>query len=318
MPHHIFGVIVLGSLVLGSTTALSQTFPKPMPIRIFTLLPGGSANFAARMLADGISPALGQPVVVESRPTAIIGAEIVSKAPADGHTLLVGASSFLVGSLLQSLPYDPVKDFVPVTMIMKEVYFLVAHPALPVRNVKELIALAKSKPGELNYSSAGTGGASHLAVELFKAMAGVNIQRVPYKTGNVEIPDLLAGQVQLTINSASGVLQHVKSGRLRGLAVTGSRPSPMAPELPTLGATVPGYEAEFLTGFYALSTTPPAITSRLNQDAVRYLSQTDVKEKFLAIGTEIVASSPEQSSTIVQTNMNKWRKVVKDSNIKAD
>ena len=301
----------------GAGLASGQGYPKTT-VRIVTLQPGGSANFAARVIAEGIAGSLGQPVIVDNRATSIITAEIVVKAPPDGHTLLVGASSFLIGSLLQTLSYDPVKDFVPITLAVKECLFLVVHPTLPVTSVRELIAFARTRPGKVNYSSAGTGGTSHLAAELFKSMAGVDVVRIPYKSAATELPELLAGQTHMTFGNASMVLPQFRSGKLRAIAVTGAQPSSLAPELPTVAAILPGFEAIFYTGFYAPAGTPVEIVNRLHRESTRVLNRADVKERLFSIGTETVASTPEQSAAIIRAELARWGRLIDDVGIRVD
>jgi len=305
--------------LLGMTTVFGQEFPN-RTVRIVTLLPGGSANFVARLIADGIAVPLGQPVIVENRPTTVVSAAIVAQAAPDGHTLYVGSGSFWMAPYLyDQLPWHPVKDFVPITGALSAPNLLVVHPAVPVKSVKELVALAKSKPGELNFSSAGIGSSGHLAGELFKSMAGVNIMHIPYKAAGLAVTDLIGGQVQLGFPSSTSASPHVKSGRLRALAVTSAQPSALAPDLPTVTASgVPGYVAVSMTGIFAPAKTPRTIINRLNQEMVRVLSKEDVKEKFFSVGAEIAAGSPEQFGAAIKSEMARMGKVIKEAGIKAE
>ena len=241
----------------------------------------------------------------------------MSKAPPDGYTLLIDAASFWIGPLLQETPYDPVKDFAPVTLTDSAPNVLVVNPSLPVKSVKELIALAKARPGELNYGSSSTGSTPHLAAELFNMMAGVKIVRVPFKGSGPAVISLLGGQVQLMFATAGSVAPHVKSGRLRALAVASLQPSALAPGLPTIAASgVPGYEAVAFEGMFAPAKTPVAIIDRLNQEIVRVLNRAEVKERFFNAGVETVGSTPEEFAAAIKSNVAKWGKLIKDAGIR--
>src|SRR5262245_14873080 len=250
-------LVVLGLTVLTAGTTYAQYPTKP--IRLVTS--SGSGDFAARIIAQGISGPLGQQIIVENRPGALPG-EIVSKAAPDGYTLLVHGGAFWNAPLFRTTPYDPIKDFSPITLAVRSPNVLVVHPSLPVKSVRELIALAKARPGQLNYTSGPAGGASHLTAELFKALAGVNITRIGYASGAQELADLLSGAVHLTFNNAVTVTPHIRSGRLRGLAVGSPRPSALFPGLPALAETVPGFESAAMAGVFAPGRTPEAIIER--------------------------------------------------------
>jgi len=305
----------IGMMVLGAGIVFGQNYPNK-PIRIVASAAGGSGDFAARLIAQGLSGALSQQVVVDNRGGVIPG-EIVSKAPPDGYTLLIDAASFWIGPLLQETPYDPVKDFAPVTLTDSAPNVLVVNPSLPVKSVKELIALAKARPGELNYGSSSTGSTPHLAAELFNMMAGVKIVRVPFKGSGPAVISLLGGQVQLMFATAGSVAPHVKSGRLRALAVASLQPSALAPGLPTIAASgVPGYEAVAFEGMFAPAKTPVAIIDRLNQEIVRVLNRAEVKERFFNAGVETVGSTPEEFATAIKSNVAKWGKLIKEAGIR--
>ena len=317
-----FSIVLIGlgaDTVSGQdpATGAGQGFPS-RPVRIVAGAPGSGSDFVSRIVAQGIAGPLGQPVVIDNR-IAVASAELVSKAPPDGYTLLVqGASLWIVG-LLQKMTYDVLTDFSPVTIINREVLVLAVHPSLPAKSVKELIALAKSKPGALNYASGSIGGPAQLGVELLKSMSGTDIVGVPYKGSAAGITAVISGEVQLTVYDAGLVMPHVKAGKLRALAATSAEPSALAPGLPTVAASgLPGYELVGRTGVWAPAKTSPAIISRLNQEIVRLLQQPDVKAKFLASGAEAVGSTPEQFSATVKVELAKWRKVIKDANIKVD
>ena len=304
----------LAVLTFNVAVVSAQDYPNK-PIRLFTGPVGGGGDFMARTISQGISGALGQPVVIENRPNNLIG-EIVAKSPADGYTLIFGSGSLWTLPLLQAVPYDPVRDFAAITLTERSPSLLVVHPTLPVKSVRELIALAKSRPGELN--SASSSADTRLAAELFKSMAGVNIVNIPYSSGSVEIADLVGGQVQLKFAGTASVTAHVKSGRLKALAVTTPQPSTMFPELPTVAAAVPGYEASAKAGVLAPVKTPDAIINRLNQEIGRFLKTADAKERFAKTGSEAVTSTPEEFAAIIRTDTARLGKIVKDVGLRTN
>lgn len=269
-----------------------QDYPNK-PIRVVTGEPGGGSDFAARVLAQGLTTALGKQVVVDSRAVLVI-METVARAPADGYTLLFyGSSVWLAPFLRNDVNYDPVKDFSPITIAIRAPNVLAVHPSVAAASVGELIALARVRPGVLNYASVGSGSTAHLAAELFKAMAGVDIVHIPYKGGAPAVNDLISGQVQLMFGTAGSVAAHIKSGRVRGIAVTSPQPSELFPGLPTVAASgLPDYQSGTLQGLFAPARTPAAIIRRLNQEAVGVLKKTEVREKLFGGGVEVVASAP--------------------------
>ena len=311
--------IRLACLVVGCAgVAGAEDFPN-RPIRIVTSSAGGGSDATTRLIAQGIAGALSQPIIVENRPTGIIPGEIVSRAIPDGYTLFITGSNFWIGPLLRKAPYDPVQDFSPITLISMEVNVVAVHPSTPAKSIRELIALAKGKPGELNYASSSIGGPSHLAAELFKAMAGINIGHIPYKGGGPQVTALIGGEVQVAIADLGLIMPHVKSGRLRDLAVTSSLPSALAPGLPTVAAAgLAGYESVSMTGMFAPAKTPGAVINRLNGEVARFLGRAEVKEKFLNARGEVVGNSPAQFAAIVKTDIAKMGKVIRDANIKVD
>jgi len=307
------------SLTFAPAPASAQSYPTK-PIRVVTSAPGGGNDFTARAIAYSISGSLGQPWVVDNRGGAggAIAAELVARAPPDGYTLLVYASNIWIIPLLRSVPYDPVKDLAPITWAARSPNTVVVHPSLPVKSLKELIALAKARPGQLMYGSAGTGATSHLSAELFKSMAKVDVLRVPYKANAPALNDLLSGQVQIMFSTASSVTPHVRSGRLRALAVTSAKPTPLAPGLPTVAAAagLPGYESISIYGVFAPAKTPEAIIRQLNQSIVAVLNHPDVREKFLNVGVETVGSTPEQFAAVIKADMARMSKVIKEAGIR--
>ncbi len=289
------------------------------PVRIVTSSPGGGNDFAARLLAQGLAGPLGQQVLVENRPSGVIPGDTVAKAAPDGYTLLLAASILWIGPLLQATPYDPVRDFSAIAMLVSSTNILVVHPSLPVKSIKELIVLARARPGELNYGSAGTGAQSHLAVELFKSMADLQIVRIPYAGLGPVINALIGGEVHMALPNAGAVTPHLKSGRMRALAVTSAQPSVLFPTLPTFaGSGLPGYEADQTVAMLAPARTPDAIIRRLNAEIVRVLNRPDVKEKFLNTGSEIVANSPVELAATIRQDIARIGKVIKDAGIRGE
>jgi tripartite-type tricarboxylate transporter receptor subunit TctC len=298
-------------------------FPaKPVrPIVPFT--PGGSTDILARAIGQKLMEAWGQPVVIDNRPGAggIIGMETAAKAAPDGYTLVMGHVGTLAANpaLYKKLPYDPVKDFAPVTLIAMVPNVLAVGPAVPSRNVAELIALAKANPGKLDYGSGGNGSAAHLATEYFKLKAGVDIQHVPYKGTAPALADLLGGQIALVITGLPPVLPHAKAGRLRILGVASAQRLKQFPDIPTIAESgVPGYEATQWYGVLAPVATPKELVARLNQDIVVSLRDPAVAEKLAAEGAEPVGDSPEQFGAFIRSEIDLWGKVIRATGAKAE
>lgn len=310
--------VSLAAITCGADLALGQSYPN-RPIRIVTSQAGGGSDFAARLIAQGLSTSMGQQVLVDNRGVVAIAGQLVAKAPPDGYTLLLYASAlWLTPFLRENVQYDPVKDFAPITLAVSQPNILVVHPSLPVKSVKELIALAKSRPGELNYASAQDGSPTHIAAELFNSMVGTRIVRITYKGSGSAFNDLMGGQVQLMFAPTGGVVPHVRAGKLRALAVTSAEPSPLFPGLLTVAATVPGYEATTPYGIFAPAGTPAAIINRLNQEITQVLRSANVKERLLNLGVEPVGGSPSALAATVNAEMIKWGKVIRQSGIRAE
>jgi tripartite-type tricarboxylate transporter receptor subunit TctC len=310
-------IVLAAVMTVNAAGASGQPYTNKT-IRFVTSPPGGGNDVVARLLAQGISSSLGQPVIVDNRPS-VLASEFVSKAPPDGHTILIQGGAFLTGHLMQKTPYDPIRDFVPISLLTISPNVLVVHPSLPVKSVKELIALAKARPGELNYASGSAGAQAHLGAELFNAMAGVKIMHIPYKGLAAAIGSLIAGETQISLATTASSVPHIKTGRLRGLAVTSAKPSALAPGLPTIAASgLPGYEAVQSNALYAPAKTPAAIVSRLHQESIRILNQPDVNEKLFNVGLEIVGSTPEQLAAYMKSEIAVWGKVIRNAGIRAE
>ncbi len=310
-------ILSIGSLLAG-TLASGQSYPRKS-IRIVTSEAGGGTDFAARTVAQGIAGPLGQPIIVDNRGSGgNVSGEIVARANPDGHTILVTGGSFWVGPLLRKAPYDPIRDFAPVSMLMISPYLLAVHPSVAANSVRELIDLAKAKPGALNYAATSIGGSPHLAGELFKSMAGVNIVTIPYKGTGPGVIGLIGGQVQMMFAPVAAIMPHVKSGKLRALAVTSAQPTTLAPGLPVISATVPGYESGGPLAMFAPPKTPLAIIDRLHTEIVKLLGDPEVKARLFSVGMDAVASSPQQLASTVKSEMSRLDKIFKDAGIKAE
>jgi tripartite-type tricarboxylate transporter receptor subunit TctC len=309
----ILAVAVVSGLWMAGF-AQCQEYPAK-PIRIVTATPGGANDFMARLIAQQAAPSLRQQIVIDNRPGNLIG-EAVAKAPPDGYTLLIAGPTFTIGPLLEPQNYDPVKDFAPVSLAGTTPNIVAVHPSLPVKSIKDLIALARARPGQLNYASTGTGGAAHHFTELLKSMAQVDITRINYKGSGQAVTALLAGEIHMTIATFGQVAPHLKSGRIKALAVTSAQRSSLLPDLPTVADTgVPGYEALQMISICAPAKTPMPIVRRLNQEIVRVITTADAKQKLEGFGVEVIASSPEQLDAAIKSDMSKWGKLIKEGGI---
>ena len=305
--------------VLCADAAFAQSYPA-RPIRFLTTGLGGSTDLAARTVAQGLTDSAGWAVVVDNRGSTIVASDMVSKATPDGYSILVITDGLWRGGFFQKMPFDPVKDFAPIILVSRSPNILVVHPALPVKSVKELIALAKAKPGELNYGAGAIGASTHLSSELFKVMAGVNIVHVPYKsTGGAVVP-LISGQLQLMFGTTGTVMTHIKSGKLRALAISTAQPSALAPDLPTVAVAgnLPGFESAATAGVFAPPGISPALIKRLNEEIARVLLRADVKERFLNQSVDVVGGSPQDAAAFVKSDMATTARIVKEAGIKVD
>jgi tripartite-type tricarboxylate transporter receptor subunit TctC len=311
-------------LAAGLSEASAQTFPtKPIKI-VATFAPGGASDILARIIGQKLTESWGQPVIVENRAGAggIVGTEYVARSAPDGYTLVVGyiGTHAVNPSLYAKLPYDAINDFAPVAFLASIPSALVVHPSVPAKTVQELIALAKSKPGQLNYGSGGVGTAPHLAAELFKTLTGVDMVHIPYKGSGPAVADLLSGQISLMFNTMIQTIPHVKEGTVRALAITGATRSDALPNLPTIAeAGVPGYDMVGWFGILAPAGTPKDVVIKLNTEIVKILNMPDVKTRLSDLGAEpTTIVSPEQFADYIKAEISKWRDVVQRSGMRVE
>ena len=323
MKNNILIVVSALACACSAAGSYAQTYPAKSVRFVVPFAPGGGSDLVARTVAMKLTEALGQPVVIDNRAGAAgsIGADIAAKSPPDGHTLLLGSNGPLAinPSLYAKLPYDAARDFAPVSLVTVMPFVLVVHPALPVKSVKELIALAKSRPGQLNYGSPGNGSTTHLANELLKSMTGMQIAHVPYKGVAPAATDLISGNIQMMSGDLSTLMPHVRSGRMRPLAVTSVRRSALLPDMPTVAeAGVPGYEAIGWFGVLVPAGTPAAIVERLNSAMLKGLAAPDARQRLSAFGGDVAVGTPEQFAAHIRTEAAKWGKLIKAIGLKAD
>lgn len=297
--------------------ANAQGYPSRAVRVIVPFSAGGAADTPGRMLGPKLSEALGQQVVLDNRPGAgsTIGADIVAKSAADGYTLLLVSNTFVISpSLYKKLPYDTLKDFAPVLQFVTSPNVLVVHPSLPVKTVKDLIALAKAKPGQIDYASSGNGSSQHLFTALFTSLAGINMNHVPYKGSGQARTDLISGQISVGIPGIASVIQHIKSGRLRALGVTGDKRSPQLPDVPTIAeAGVKGYDADQWIGFVAPAKTPKDVITKLNTITEKVLKNPDLVKQLSSVGAEPAYLGPEKFGALIRAELVTWGKVVKST-----
>ena len=306
--------LAFASLVVA-LPAHAQNYPV-RPVRmIVPFSPGGATDVPARILAQRLSEALGHQIVIDNRPGAgaVLGTDAVAKAPPDGYTLLLTATTHVISaSLYKKLPYDAIRDFAPVMLIGSGPNVLAVHPSLPAKNVRELIALAKARPGKIDYASSGNGSAQHLFGALFMSLADIRMMHIPYKSSAPATTDLIAGQVSVGFPGIALVLPHTKAGRLRALAVTSAERSKAMPDVPSIAeAGVPGFAATLWLGLLAPKGTPPEIVQKLYDEIAKLLRQPEVESAYLATGTDVTISNPEQFGRFVQAEYDKWAKVIR-------
>ena len=313
-------VAVAGAAAAG---AGAQNFPT-RPIRaIVGFVPGGSTDLIARQLGQKLAESLGRPVIVDNRPSGagIVAAVLAKDAPPDGHTLYFGTISALATNVAVQarLPYDPVRDYAPITMTQSNPYFLVVHPGVPAGSVKEFIALARARPGQLNYSTSGSGGGAHLGVELLRSMSKIDIVHIPYKGSAQATAEVVAGHVQMSFSQPAVMLPHAKAGRIKVLGVTSLKPLASWPEArPVAEAGLPGFEASSWQGVLAPARTPRPIIDRLHREIVKALHSPEVERRLLAEGSEIGGGSPEAFAAYIRNEIAKWTRVVKEAGIKIE
>ena len=314
---------LLACLVLAAPLAHAQTDYPSRPVRIIVPFPpGGAADTLARIYGQRMAEDWGKPVVVENRPGAggVIGTEALAKAAPDGYSLIVVTVGHAVNaSLMPKLPYDTAADFAPVALLATLPSLLVVNPALPAKDVKELIALAKAKPGSVTYASSGTGSTSHMSAALLSSMAGVSMVHVPYKGASAALNDVMGGQVQMTIDVAVSAVPQVKAGKLRALAITSAKRSSLLPDLPTIAESgVPGYEFSAWYVMLAPAKTPAAIVDKVSAEAKRIAGLPEVRERLNALGAEPASGSPAEVGALLKSEMERWAKVIKEQNIKVE
>jgi tripartite-type tricarboxylate transporter receptor subunit TctC len=313
-------MIFAGALGLGCaavSAALAQNYPT-RPVRVIVpFSPGGAADVPGRILMARLSESLGQQVIVDNRPGAgsTIGAEIVSKSPADGYTLLMVSNTHVIGAAIyKTLKYDATADFTPVLQFGDAPNILVVHPSLPVKSVKDLITMAKAKPGQIDYASSGNGSSQHLFTALFMSMAGINMNHVPYKGSGQARADLVSGQIMVGVPGIASVVQNIKGGRLRALGVTGAKRSPELPAVPTIAeAGVKGYEATLWLGLLGPKGLPADMVTRLNSEVAKLSKNRDFEQQFRRVGTDVNYRGPQEWAAFLQSERLKWAKVVKET-----
>lgn len=316
--------VVVASLLVGvtGTGAPAQPFPaKPVKI-VVPFGPGGGTDLVARIISQRMAEGLGQPVLVENRAGAggQIGTAFVARSPGDGYTLVIGSTPLTINpSLYKNLPYDILTDFIPVSLVVMQPLLLVVHPSTPAQSVRDLIALAREKPGKLNYSSGGSGTGVHLAAELFKSMAAIDIVHVPYNGQAAALNALLGEQVTMVFDQPGTALAHIRAGKLRALAVTSKARSPQLPDTPTMDeAGVPGYLVDSWFGLFAPSATPRPVVERLSAEIAKAARTPDVRERLVTAGFDVVGSTPGEFDALVKGEVAKWKRVVEVSGAKAD
>jgi tripartite-type tricarboxylate transporter receptor subunit TctC len=312
--------LACAALLPGALSA--QDYPS-RPVRVIVpFSPGGAVDGPMRLVAQELGKQLGQSVIVENRPGAgaTIGTDAVAKAPPDGYTLLLASQTNAISATLYpKLPFDPIEDFAPITLIGREPGVVVVHPSLPVKTLPELIAYVKAHPGQVDYASSGNGSGQHLFAALLCAITGMKMNHIPYRGSGQATTDLLGGQVQVSIPGMAGMLGHIRSGKLRALAVTGARRAPQLPDVPTMGeAGVPGYEAYVWMGLLAPKGTPPAVIDRLQREVVAALAATDVRNYMANASIEVVGSTPAEFGLFFRAEKEQWAKVVRETGAKVD
>ena len=307
--------------IVAATVATAQPYPSKQIRIVVGFVPGGGSDFIARLISAKLTDAFARPVIVENRPGAgaVIATDFVAKAPADGYTLLLGSAGpfGIVPALNPKTPYDSQKDFDPITLVVIMPFVMTVHPSLPVKNVKDLIALAKTKPGQLNFGSPGHGSTNHLANEMLKVMTKIDMTHVPYKGVSSAMTDVIAGQIQILSGDLTTLLPPAKAGRLRAIAVTSAKRSSIAPEIPTIAESgVPGYDTSGWFGMVAPAGTPRAVIERLNTDMVKGITTPESRERLGTLGGDVVANTPAEFAAFIRTDHAKWAKLIAATGLK--
>ncbi len=311
------------TLLVASAAHAQQNYPT-RPVRwVVPFAPGGPTDIMSRAIGEKLGQRLGQQFVVDNRGGAGggIGAEIVARAPADGYTIMIGhvGTHAINLALYAKVPYDPIRDFTPISLLATLPLALVVHPSVPANNVKDLIALAQRRPGELNFASAGNGGPTHLTSEVLKSMTKVNIVHVPFKGNAQALTELISGRVQMMFSNLLTAMPHVRAGKLRAIAISTAKRSPQAPDLPTVAESgVPGFDVTPWYGALGPAALPRAITTRLNAEVADIIKASDMRERFVAQGVDLASSTPEQFAALIKAEVPRWRKIVQDSGAKVD
>jgi len=313
------GLALALALILVPIAVCAQEYPA-RPVRLVTAEVGGGHDLAARLIGQGLTANLGQQFIVDNRAGAMVAGQYVAKAPPDGYTLLIfGSSLWLMPFMRSNVPYDVVRDFIPIGLEVNSPILLVVHPALPVKSVKELIALARKKPGALDYATGQPGASTHLASELFKAIAKVDMQRIPYKGNGPAMIGLVGGQVQLMFPTAGSAATHLKSGRVRALAITSAKPSALFPDLPTVAAAgLPGYECDSMIGAFAPAKAAPAIINLLSKEMAIAVNKPEIRQRFAAAGVETIGSSPQVLAAAVKSETERLGKLIRDIGLREE
>jgi tripartite-type tricarboxylate transporter receptor subunit TctC len=316
----LLAVAWLGTSVIRAEALGAEVYPQRAIRLIVPYPPGGAGDIVGRMLSSKLGEAMGQQIVVDNRPGGgqLIATQLAAKAAPDGYTLFLASTTHAINpGLLKQLPYDSIKDFAPITLVADSPLIFVAHPSLGAANIPELVALAKSRPGRINYGSSGPGTGGHLSVELLKWMTGIDLVHVPYKGAGPALTDLIGGQIQVMCTSPLPALPHVKSGRLMGLAMTGRTRSRAAPEIPTVAESgVPGYESTLWYAMLAPAATPQALIQRLQAETTRVIRLPEVTERLLAQGAEPIGNSPQELAKFLQTEIERWTKLIRQADIR--
>lgn len=317
--------VLLVSSIAGSAfpveTPAAEVYPQRAIRLIIPYPPGGAGDIVGRMLGARLGEALGQQIVVDNRPGGgqLIATQMTAKALPDGYTLFLASATHGINpGLLKNLPYDSIKDFAPITLVADSPLLFIAHPALGVNSIKELVAQAKLRPGRINYASSGPGTGGHLSVELLKWMTGIDLTHIPYKGAGPALTDLIGGQVQMMCTSPLPSLPHVKSGRLTALAMTSRARSRAAPDIPTVAETVPGYESTLWYALLAPAATPQAIVRKVHAETTKVLKLPEVTEQLLSLGADPIGNSPQELTKFLQTEIDRWTKLIRQANIRAD